>query len=235
MIFRGIAGASLSAVIFSLVSTGAYAQELKPLSLERALQAADSAHPDLQIAEAERDLALADQAFASAESDLSVNLEGRLQGVRSSLPGSDFNADNSVRLAARKNLLDFGRSENSIGAARAVSEVRDRNLLEVRDQRRIDIMERFFDVLIADLRYVADSEFATVAFLNFDRGRDLFEQKLLSKVDLSESEARFQNLIVKRNESQLQQRFSRELLAEAMNQPGQLIFGLCSIRVLSVS
>ena len=226
MIFRGIAGASLSAVIFSLVSTGAYAQELKPLSLERALQAADSAHPDLQIAEAERDLALADQAFASAKSDLSVTLEGRLQGVRSSLPGSDFNADNSVRLAARKNLLDFGRSENSIGAARAVSEVRDRNLLEVRDQRRIDIMERFFDVLIADLRYVADSEFATVAFLNFDRGRDLFEQKLLSKVDLSESEARFQNLIVKRNESQLQQRFSRELLAEAMNQPGQLVSDL---------
>jgi outer membrane protein TolC len=43
---------------------------------------------------------------------------------------------------------------------------------------------------------------------------------------LSELEARFQNLLVKRNESQLQQRLTRELLADAMNQPGQLVSDL---------
>ncbi len=216
----------LCAASLLLMTVGVHAQDGAPLSLERALQTADTPHPDLQIAEAERDLALADQAFAGARNDFSVTLEGRLQGARSSLPSANFSADNSVRLAARKNLLDFGRSENSIGAARAVSEVRARSLLEVRDQRRIDIMARFFDVLMADLRYVADSEFMTVAFLNFDRGRDQFSQKLLSKVDLIELEARFQNLLVKRNESQLQQRLTRALLADAMNQPGQLVSDL---------
>jgi len=209
-------------VFLCCVSISASAQEGKPLTLARALQAAEAPHPDLQIAEAERDLALADQTFAGARQDLSVTLEGRLQGAQSSLPGADFGADNSVRLLARKNLFDFGRSANGVGAARAVTEARDRSLLEERDQRRIDIMARYFDVLMADLRYVADSEFMTVAYLNFDRGRDRYNQKLLSKVDLSALEAHFQDLLVKRNESQIQQRLTRVLLAAAMNQPGQL-------------
>jgi outer membrane protein TolC len=123
-------------------------------------------------------------------------------------------------------LYDFGRSVNSIGAARAVSEAREQSLLEARDQHRIDIMARFFDVLMADLQTTIDGELMTVAFLNFDRGRESFEQKLLSKVDLSELESRFQNLLVKRNQSQLQQRLTRELLAEAMNQPGQPVADL---------
>ena len=214
------------AALMCLLAGGAFAQNTKPLSLEVALQAADSPHPDLQLAEAERDLALADHALASSRRDLSVTLEGRLQGAQSTLPGSSFSADNSIRLAARKNLHDFGRSENSIGAARAVSEAREGALLEARDQRRIDIMVRFFDVLLADLQYVLDDEFMTVAFLSFDRGRESLEQKLLAQVDLSDLESRFQNQLVKRSQSQLQQRLARELLADAMNQPGQLVSDL---------
>lgn len=213
----------LVVVALSSLFVGAHAQGVKPLSLEAALQAADAPHPDLQLAEAEHNLALADQAFASAQRDLSVEFEGRLQGAKSTLPGADFGADNSVRLAARKNLYDFGRSENSIGATHSITEARQRDLLGVRDQRRIDIMERFFDVLLADLRAVADDEFMTVAFLSFDRAREAHEQKLVSTVDLRELESRFQNLLEKRNFSRRQQRFSRELLAEAMNQPGQLV------------
>jgi len=214
------------AVLSFLFVAGAQAQNGKPLTLEAALKAADAPHPDLQLAEAEHNLALADQAFASSQSDFSVILQGRLQGAQSTIPGSDFTGDNSVRLAARKNLYDFGRSENSVGAARSVAESRERTLLQVRDQRRIDIMERYFNVLLADLRAVADDEFMTVAFLNFDRAREAHEQKLVSTVDLRELESRFQNLLEQRNRSQRQQRYSRELLAEAINQPGQLAVDL---------
>ncbi len=214
------------AAALSFVLLGASAQTTKPLTLEAALQAADAPHPDLQLAEAEHKLALADQAYAGSQSDFNVILQGRLQGSKSTIPGADFSADNSVRLTARKNLYDFGRSENSLGAARSVAESRERTLLQVRDQRRIDIMERYFNVLLADLRAVADDEFMTVAFLNFDRAREAHEQKLVSTVDLRELESRFQNLQEKRNLSRRQQRFTRELLAEAMNQPGQLAVDL---------
>ena len=225
MILRGtlLPSRCLIAAAFCLLHAGAFAQNGQALSLERALQATEAPHPDLEIALAERDLARADQAFVSARSDLSVTLEGRLQQAKPSARGSDIVSDNSLRLSARKNLFDFGRSENAVGAARAVTEARDQNLLEVRDQRRIEIMTRFFEVLLADMQVVVDGEYMTVAFLNFDRGRENFEQKLIPKVDLSELEARFQNLFLKRNQSQQQQRLTRELLAEAMNQPGQLV------------
>ena len=208
---------------FCLYSSASAQDSAKPLTLAQALQAADTPHPDLLIAEAERDLALADQSVASSRGDLSVNLEGRLQGARSSLPDSSFKADNSARLLARKNVYDFGRTENSVGAAGAVTDARVRALLETRDQRRIDIMTRFFDVLLADLQYVNDNEFMTVTFLEFDKARDAFDQKLIAQVDVSELESRFQNLLVKRNQTQLLQRLNREFLADAMNQPGQLV------------
>jgi outer membrane protein TolC len=198
------------------------AQDVKALTLEQALLAADSPHPDLQIAQAERELALADQSATAARRDLSVSFEGRLQQAQAALPDAKFSADNSVRLLARKNLYDFGRSSSAEGAAGAVVDARDLQLIDVRDQRRLDIMARFFDVLITDMQYVSDNEYMTVWYLTFDRARERYEQKLVSKVEVAELEARFQDLRVKRNETQNRQRLTRALLAEAMNQPGQL-------------
>ncbi|MBI5751478.1 MAG: TolC family protein [Hydrogenophilales bacterium] len=199
------------------------AQDVKALTLEQALLAADSPHPDLQIAQAERELALADQSATGARRDLSVSFEGRLQQAQSSLPDAKFSADNSVRLLARKNLYDFGRSSSAEGAASAVVDARDLQLIDVRDQRRLDIMARYFDVLITDMQYVSDNEYMTVWYLTFDRARERFEQKLVSKVEVAELEARFQDLRVKRNETQNRQRLTRALLADAMNQPGKLV------------
>lgn len=198
------------------------AQDVKALTLEQALLAADSPHPDLQIAQAERELALADQSVTGARRDLSLNLEGRLQQAQSALPDAKFSADNSVRLFARKNLYDFGRSSSAESAASAVLDARDLQLIDVRDQRRLDIMARFFDVLMTDLQYVSDSEYMTVWYLTFDRARERFEQQLVSKVEVAELEARFQDLRVKRNDTQHRQRLTRALLADAMNQPGKL-------------
>ncbi len=216
---------SLLGLVFScinLVSAAPDASSSSTLTLEQALRAADAPHPDLQIATAERDLALADQSAARARRDLSINFEGRLQRARPAVSGAEFSADNSLRLAARKNLYDFGRSVNAESAAAAVVQARDLNLLSVRDQRRIDIMARYFDVLLADLQYAADNEYMAVAYVTFDNARDRVEQKLLSKTDLAELEARYQDWLVKRNQSLARQRYTRALLADAMNQPGKL-------------
>lgn len=211
------------ALVTLLAPLNLAAQGAKILTLEQALQAADAPHPDMQIAQAERELALAEQSAAGARRDLSVTVEGRLQQAQSSLPDAKFSADNSVRLLARKNLYDFGRSASAEGAASAVVDARDLQLLDARDQRRLDIMARYFDVLIADMQYISDNEYMTVWYLSFDRARERYEQKLASKVEVAELEARFQDLRVKRNETQNRQRLTRALLADAMNQPGQLV------------
>lgn len=194
------------------------------LTLAEALRAADEPHPDVEAAQAERALALADLELTTARTDLMLNLEARLQRVRPALRPSDtdFISDNSVRLFARKNLWDFGRSQRAEEAARLVLDARDKSLLDVRDQRRLTIMARYFDVLLADLRYTVDNEYLAVAYVAFDQARDRAEQKLLSGVDVAELEARSQEWLVRRYESEKLQRLTRALLADAMNRPGQL-------------
>jgi outer membrane protein TolC len=194
------------------------------LTLAEALRAADEPHPDVEAAQAERALALADLELTTARTDLTLNLEARLQRVRPALRPSDtdFISDNSVRLFARKNLWDFGRSQRAEEAARLVLDARDKSLLDVRDQRRLMIMARYFDVLLADLRYTVDNEYLAVAYVAFDQARDRAEQKLLSGVDVAELEARSQEWLVRRYESEKLQRLTRALLADAMNRPGQL-------------
>lgn len=174
---RGLASGACCLMVL-LFSPALIAQSAKVLTLAQALQAAEAPHPDIQIAEAERELAQADQAAVGARRDLSILAEGRLQRVKPANSDADYVSDNSVRFAARKNLFDFGRSDNAEGAARALLEARELSLADTRDQRRIDIMTRFFDVLIADYQFTADNEYMAVAFVTFDNARERFERKI---------------------------------------------------------
>lgn len=214
----------LAALLLCLVSTAWAAEGDKPLTLAEALRAVDAPHPDLLLAEADRDAAQADQDFAAARQDLNVNLEAGLRRVRPSLPPEGYSqlSDNSLRLTLRKPLYDFGRTASAEAAAKSETESRAADLLEARDRRRIDIMARFFDVVLADLQNAADNEFMAVAYVDFDNGRDRLAVGKISPVELAALEARYQDLLVKRNASQQRQRVSRALLAIAMNRPGEL-------------
>lgn len=199
------------------------AQGSKVLTLDQALQTANAPHPDLQLAEAERELALADQAIVGARRDLSVLTEGRLQRVKPANADSSYVSDNSLRFLARKNIHDFGRSYSAEEASRAVVHARDFALIDARYQRRIDIMARYFDVLISDYQFTADNEYMSEAYVSFDHARGRLSQNLVSRVDVAAREAAYQTWLVKRNDTQRQQRITRALLASAMNQPGQLV------------
>lgn len=207
----------LACAVFSSAS----AQSSSPLTLAQALAAAGEGHPDLRLAEAERAASAAEQDLAASRGDWNVNFEAGLRRVRPSTGGADL-SDNSAKLAARKNLYDFGRTALSAQAAADVVAARDLSLLETRDRRRIEIMARFFDVLTADMQYTAASEYMAVAYVAFDNGRDRFKVGQISGADLAELEHGYQELRVKRNEAQARNRAARALLANAMNRPGQL-------------
>jgi len=190
------------------------------LTLEAALAAAESGHPDLLLAQAERDSALADQHIANARQDTSVNLEGILRSGRPSTGGQDFTSDNSVRLTARKTLYDFGRSSNAELASQYELNAREADLTNALDRRRLEIMARYFDVLLADMQYTVDNELMAVYYVNFDQGKDRLERGQISSVELAELESRYRDILVKRNTSAQRQRLMRALLANAMNRPG---------------
>lgn len=210
-------------LFLSAVSTPALAGTL---TLEAALATAGSGHPDLLLAQAERDSALADQHIAHSHQDTSVNFEGILRSGRPTLGGQDFVSDNSVRLTARKTLYDFGRSSNAELAAQYELNAREADLTTVLDRRRLEIMARYFDVLLADMQYTVDNELMAVYYVNFDQGKDRLAQGQISNVELAELESRYRDTLVKRNASAQRRRITRALLANAMNSqsdlPGEL-------------
>lgn len=192
------------------------------LTLEAALAAAESAHPDLLMAEADRDSASADRDIASSSQDTRIDLEGILRSGRPTTGEPDFTSDNSVRLTARKTLYDFGRSSNAELAAKSELKAREADLTTTLDQRRLDIMARYFDVLLADMQYTVDNELMAVYYVNFDQGKDRLAQGQISSVELAELQSRYRDILEKRNASAQRQRITRAMLANAMNRSGVL-------------
>ncbi|MDH4285499.1 MAG: TolC family protein, partial [Gallionellaceae bacterium] len=200
-----------------------YAQEPgKVLTLEAALASVASAHPDLQLVQAERDSANAERDIAASRLDSSINFEGILRSGSRSNALQEFAPDNSVRLTARKTLYDFGRSNAAEQAGYAELKAREADMITARDRRRLEVMSRYFEVLIADMQFTADNEMMAVIFVGFDHGKENFSAGKISAIELAELETRYQDILLKRTASAQRQRITRALLANAMNRPGDL-------------
>lgn len=193
-----------------------------PLTLADALAAADRLHPDVAGAEADVAGAKADVTAASAGQDMTVTVEGALRRGRPTLGNADWAPDNVGHVIARKTLYDFSRTSSAVDAADAELAAREQALISARDQHRLDVMARYFDVLMADQQYAADNEFMAVAYVSFDNARDRFKVGQISRPDLAVLEAKYQDIREKRNASLARQRLTRSALANAMNRPGEL-------------
>ncbi len=121
-----------------------------------------------------------------------------------------------------KLLTDFGRTERSLAAADAAYRGQSWRLLDVRQQRRLQVMARFFDVLLADLEYARDNEAMSIAYVRMDRARSRNELGQLSDIELLELESSYQQARLRVNGSQQKQRISRSLLALSLNRPDDL-------------
>jgi outer membrane protein TolC len=99
---------------------------------------------------------------------------------------------------------------------------READLTTALDNRRLEIMARYFDVLLADLQYTVDNELMSVYYVAFDQGKDRLAQGQISSVELAELESNYRDTLEKRNASAQRQRITRALLANAMNRPGDL-------------
>jgi outer membrane protein TolC len=207
-----------SALLACALSTAAMAERL---TLDEALAAVSAAHPDRRIAESELALARADREQAASLQDFSLYLDGALREGRRP-DGDDWKSDNIGRIVARKPLLDFGRSSQAIAAADQDIAARQAALFNAESLRRIDIMARYFDVLLADMQYAADNEFMAVAYVSWDNAQDRFDVGQISQPELLRLEADYQDIRERRNASQQRMRSTRQKLAHAIHRPDQL-------------
>lgn len=189
------------------------------LTLEDALASVSAAHPDRRIAESELAVARADRDQAGSRQDFNLFLDGSLRtGHR---PDGDWKPDNIARIVARKPLLDFGRSSHAMAAADQEIAARQASLFNIDSLRRLDIMARYFDVLLADMQYGADNELMAVTYVAWDNAKKRFEVGQISQPELLRLEATYQDVRERRYASQQRMSSTRQKLAHAMNTPGK--------------
>ncbi len=200
-----------------LLSVPALAEKL---TLDDALASVAAPHPELRIAESDLALARADRDQAESRQGFSLSIDGDLRtGYR---PTGEWAPNNVGVIILRKPLLDFGRSSQAVVAADQEIAARQAALFNVENLRRIDIMARYFDVLLADMQYAADNEFLAVAYTDWDKAKDRFKVGQVSQPELMRIEAGYQDVRERRNASQQRMRSTRQKLANAMNRPDYL-------------
>lgn len=207
----------------------------EPLTLEYALSLVDEPHPDLELITADRDLAQANMLSVDAISGLNSSIEARAQWVESgSLATDKSNNDSQASLLIEKRLYDFGYSSALLKAAQQNVQHREFLIRDLRNQRRIEIMARYFDVLLADLEYIRDNEAMSVDYIRFDRMKDRHALGQVSDIILKENEAVYQKSRRLRYASQTKQRLHRARLALALNRPESLSSSLALPKLKSL-
>lgn len=192
-----------------------------PLTLDYALSLADEDHPDLQLAQAQIDRARSQLLETESRYGARAYLDVTPEWVDPSTGGGSVN-DSRARILLTKPLYDFGRQEALETAANAEVAGRELSFFDARQRRRLDIMARFFDVLLADRRYDVDNEEMARRYVIYDRDHHRHELGQISDVDLLESENNYREALDRRTESEKHQASARALLAAALNRPDQL-------------
>jgi outer membrane protein TolC len=195
----------------------------EPLTLEFALSLADTSHFEVQSVAAELAEAQAEAMGIQAEDDLDILLRMRLSYIEpSQVAVNQTRDDNAAQLFLRKRLYDFGRLSAERDAAEAAVAGRESLLELTLRERRVQIMRRYLEVILADLAYARDNEAMATAFTDFDRLQDRAELGEVSDIEVLKAETAFQKARQRRALSEARQRTSRALLAEAMGRPGEL-------------
>lgn len=193
------------------------------LTLEAVLATAEAAHPDLDLARARLEAAQAEVQAANSLNDFRVTLDASLRGGRNDLYRDRYQPDHFLRINARKTLWDAGRQEAVGLVGGQEGEARGLQLMDVRAQRRLSLMARYFDVLLADMREAAETEFLAVAYVAWDHAKDRQALGQMAAWELAELENRYMDARSRRNDARRQLREKRMQLAAAMNRPGSVL------------
>jgi len=195
-----------------------------PLTLVDALSLANDSHPDLRIAWA--NVSRAGIRLREVESSYGVNTLLELQprvASSASVSGVDFEDDSRFGLVIRKRLSDFGRSDSRHVAASASVRSEEAAYQVRRNLHVLEVMDKFFAVILADLAYQAHDESMTVSYFRYKRLADRqasFQQ--YTDMEVAERELAYRRAYVKRLRSDLARRQARNSLALALGRPGEL-------------
>ncbi|MBT6658039.1 MAG: TolC family protein, partial [Proteobacteria bacterium] len=196
----------------------------QPLTLQSALTVSLESHPDLVPARARLQAAQIRemQVDASYGFDAFVELQPRASS-RASNSDTDFQNDSRYGLVLDKRLTDFGRTTARKEAVRAEINARQAELIARQDQHLLDVMNRYFAVILADYAYRARNEQLALDYFRFSRMQERHERfEQYSELEVAEKEALYRKAYVNRHRADLERRLTRHELALTLGRPGEL-------------
>lgn len=192
-----------------------------PLTLEQALTHADEQHPDIGAAHAQIGQAQASLLQAQALTGINAYLDITAQSIQLSTT-QEFENDSFARLVVSKPVYDFGRSAALKQSGSAYLSSREFLLTDARRQKQLEIIDTFYSVLLADMKYTVDHEDMVQLFLKFDKKRERHDLGMVSEVELRQAENLYLEALSRRTISEREQKSMRLLLAIALNRPFDL-------------
>jgi len=219
--FRFLAAIGLALCLAHAVVADSETRIPDPLSLEAALSFAGKEQPQLVLARTALDTAALnfEQAKSGYQPTVYLDLVPRAAD-RTADARSDIINDSFAQIRAVQPIYDFGRTHAHQSSAQSNLSAQEALWADAKRQQQIEILTRYFDVLLADWRYLIDDEEMTLAFLHYDRlreRRELFDG--IAEVDILEAETRYRELFAVRSNSLLNQQRTRLLLSNALGHP----------------
>jgi outer membrane protein TolC len=204
----------------------------EPLTFTAALDTAQNeTHYDLVAIEQRLQAVRAELGIEQGENGFSLDLIGRVRQVGLSEVArsiddadgvNDSSNDNAASLILSRPLYDFGLQdsrENQFALQLQALEYQKRLLIE---QRRLEIMEKYFAVLNADNHFISENESLAMGFIHYDNAVQDQELGLVAEIEVLRLQADYEVIRQQRYLAEHQQRLTRAMLAEAMGHPGNL-------------
>ena len=221
--------ARLLALILALLSAPAWCAEPlpEPLTLEAALDSAQNpTHFEMIEIEQRLQALAAEFGIERSNNDFRLDLTGRLREVGlndvAKDSGENDGGDNAASLILSKPLYDFGLLDSLESRKELQIRALEQQKILLIEQRRLQILEKYFAVLNADNRFLSENEALAIGFIRYDNAVQDQELGLVSEIEVLHLQAEYEVIRQKRQLAEQHQRLSRSILAEAMGYPGQL-------------
>ncbi len=199
----------------------------EPLTLAAALASAQNpAHFELIEIEQRLQAKSAELGIERSNNDFRLDLTGRLREVglndTARDNGDDETGDSAASLILSKPIYDFGLQDSLEKRKQLQMHALEQQKILLLEQRRLQILEKYFAVLNADNHFLSENEALAIGYIRYDNAVQDQELGLASEIDVLQLQAEYEVIRQKRQLAEQQQRLSRSILAEAMGYPGQL-------------
>ncbi|MBN2864748.1 MAG: TolC family protein [Thiotrichales bacterium] len=187
-----------------------------PLTLDYVLSLPLNQLPQMQYQQAQLNQLQAQKSLQTSTDKTQLNLVGRLGWREFADETQDYNL---AAVHLNQKLYDFNQSERLLDALDIKQQAQQMAALNTEKQIKLQVMQAYFNVLLADFQYRIDNEAMAIAYVGLDKAKDRLDLKRMSDVDYLEIETDYEKVLVKRTRSEYRQLQTRLALANLLGLP----------------